>query len=166
MFSGGVVGKFGEEKVNPLSVPASNGCKSKVTSCFHFPPSHRFRPSTPTNQSGLGISFTIRDSSGFLWVRSTSVELWPMPDGIPAVRYMEPTDRLFLASFASFTRSTVSPCSAKLFMPSLAGAPSCHSRYCSLWVTTMSLDHCAGGRNKGYCLGKVCGLQCPVNTTM
>lgn len=62
IFSGGVVGKFGEEKVNPLSVPASNGCKSKVTSCFHCPPSHRFRLSTPTNQSGLGITFTIRDS--------------------------------------------------------------------------------------------------------
>ncbi len=62
IFSGGVVGKFGEEKVKPLSVPASNGCKSKVTSCFHCPPSHRFRLSTPTNQSGLGITFTIRDS--------------------------------------------------------------------------------------------------------
>lgn len=62
IFSGGVVGKFGEEKVKPLSVPASNGCKSKVTSCFHCPPSHRFRLSIPTNQSGLGITFTIRDS--------------------------------------------------------------------------------------------------------
>ncbi len=73
-------------------------------------------------------------TSGVLGVRSSSVELWPMPEGIPAVRYMDPTSRLFLASFASFTRSTVRPCSAKLFMPSLACAPSCHSRYCSLWV--------------------------------
>lgn len=62
MFSGGIVGKLGEEKVKPLSVPASNGCRSKVTSSFHCPASHRFRLSTPTNQSGLGITFTIKES--------------------------------------------------------------------------------------------------------
>lgn len=29
-----------------------------------------------------------------------------------------------------------------------------------------SLDHCAGGRNKGYCFGNSCGLHWPLNTRM
>lgn len=76
-------------------------------------------------------------TSGFLGCRTSSVELWPTPDGIPAVRYMDPTILLFLASFAPFTSSTVTPSSAKLFTPGLAVAPSCHNRYRSLWVTAI-----------------------------
>lgn len=53
---------MGEEKVKPLSVPESKGWRSRVISCFHWPPSQRLRLSTPTNQSGLGITFTIRES--------------------------------------------------------------------------------------------------------
>ncbi|TNN58458.1 hypothetical protein EYF80_031349 [Liparis tanakae] len=58
-----------------------------VTSCFHWLPSQRFMLSTPTNQSGLGIIFTIRDNyrepRGCM---TNSVELCPMPLGMPAVR--------------------------------------------------------------------------------
>lgn len=62
IFSWGLVRKLGEEKVNPLSVPASYGWRSRVTSCFHWLPSQRLMLSTPTNQSGLGIIFTISDN--------------------------------------------------------------------------------------------------------
>lgn len=62
--STGLVGKFGEVKVKPLSVPASKGWRSKVTSSFHWSPWHKLTLSTPTNQSGLGITFTTRDNCG------------------------------------------------------------------------------------------------------
>lgn len=58
-----------------------------------------------------------------------------MPLGMPAVRYMAPTVRLFLASLAAFISSTVTPTSAKLCTPALAGAPSSQSRKCRLWLT-------------------------------
>lgn len=58
-----------------------------------------------------------------------------MPLGIPAVRYMAPTARLFLASLAAFISSTVTPSSAKFCTPALAGAPSSHSRKWRLWLT-------------------------------
>jgi len=57
-----MVSKLGEEKVNPLSVPASYGKSSSVTLSFQWSPSHRSTLSTPTNQSGLGTSRTINDS--------------------------------------------------------------------------------------------------------
>lgn len=68
------------------------------------------------------------------WI-SISVELCPMPLGMPAVRYMAPTTRFFLASLAVFISSTVTPSSAKLWTPALAGAPSSHSRKWRLWLT-------------------------------
>lgn len=66
---------------------------------------------------------------------SNSVELCPMPLGMPAVRYMAPTPRLFLASLAAFISSTVSPNSAKVWTPALAGVPSSHSWKWRLWLT-------------------------------
>lgn len=66
---------------------------------------------------------------------NNSVELCPMPLGIPAVRCMMPTARLFLASLATFISSTVTPSSAKFCTPTLAGAPSSHSRKWWLWLT-------------------------------
>lgn len=66
---------------------------------------------------------------------SNSVELCPMPLGIPAIRYMAPTVRIFLASLAAFISSTVTPSSAKFCTPALAGAPSSHSRKWRLWLT-------------------------------
>lgn len=66
---------------------------------------------------------------------SNSVELCPMPLGMPAVRYMAPTPRLFLASLAAFISSTVSPTSAKVWTPALAGVPSSHSWKWRLWLT-------------------------------
>lgn len=74
-------------------------------------------------------------TSEFRGCMSNSVELCPMPFGIPAVRYMAPTVRLFLASFAAFISSTVTPSSAKFCTPGLAGAPSAHSRKWRLWLT-------------------------------
>lgn len=62
ILSCGMVSKFGEEKVNPLSVPASYGKSSSDTFSFHWSPSHRSTLSTPTNQSGLGTRRTINDS--------------------------------------------------------------------------------------------------------
>lgn len=58
-----------------------------------------------------------------------------MPLGMPAVRCMAPTARLFLASLAAFISSTVTPTSAKFCTPALAGAPSSHSRKWRLWLT-------------------------------
>lgn len=58
-----------------------------------------------------------------------------MPLGMPAVRYMAPTVRLFLASLAAFISSTVTPSSEKFCTPALAGAPSSHSRKWRLWLT-------------------------------
>ncbi|TNN75860.1 hypothetical protein EYF80_013830 [Liparis tanakae] len=55
---------LGEEKVKPLSVPASYGKSSSRTSSFQRSPSHRSKLSTPTNQSGLGTRCTINDSCG------------------------------------------------------------------------------------------------------
>lgn len=66
---------------------------------------------------------------------SNSVELCPMPFGMPAVRYMAPTARPFLASLASFISSTVNPSSANICTPALAVAPSSHSRKWRLWLT-------------------------------
>lgn len=66
---------------------------------------------------------------------SNSVELCPMPLGMPAVRYMAPTPRLFLASLAAFISSTVSPSSAKVWTPALDGVPSSHSWKWRLWLT-------------------------------
>ena len=68
---------------------------------------------------------------------SNSVELCPMPSGMPAVRYMAPTARLFLASLAAFISSTVSPSSAKICSPALARAPSSHNRKWRVWLTAM-----------------------------
>lgn len=68
------------------------------------------------------------------WI-SISVELCPMPLGMPAVRYMAPTTRFFLASLAAFMSSTVTPSSAKFWTPALAAAPSSHSRKWRLWLT-------------------------------
>lgn len=76
-----------------------------------------------------------RPTSELRGCRSSSVELCPMPLGMPAVRYMAPTERLFLASLASFISSTVTPSSAKLCTPALAVAPSSHSRKWLLWLT-------------------------------
>lgn len=66
-FSCGMVSKLGEEKVNPLSVPASYGKRTSETFSFHWSPSQRLMLSTPTNQSGLGTILTINDS--WSWVR-------------------------------------------------------------------------------------------------
>lgn len=76
---------------------------------------------------------------GFRGCISNSVELCPMPLGIPAVRYMAPTVRLFLASLASFISSTVNPSSAKICTPALAEAPSSHSRKWRLWLTAKTV---------------------------
>lgn len=65
------------------------------------------------------------------------MELWPIPVGIPAVRYMFPTARRFRPSLASFIRPTVTPRSEKVCTPALASAPSCHSRNCALWETAV-----------------------------
>lgn len=89
------------------------------------------------NHTHTHITVLRNCTSGFLECRTSSVELWPTPDGIPAVRYMEPTTLLFRPSFAPFTSSTVTPSSAKLCTPGLAISPSCHSRYRSLWVTAV-----------------------------
>lgn len=74
-------------------------------------------------------------TSGFRGWMTISVELCPIPWGIPAVRYMAPTERFFLASLAAFIRSTVTPSSAKLCTPGLAKTPSSHSLKRWLWVT-------------------------------
>jgi len=66
---------------------------------------------------------------------SISVELWPMPLGMPAVRCMAPTVRFFLASLAALISSTVTPSSAKLCTPGLDAAPSSHSLKWRLWLT-------------------------------
>lgn len=86
--------------------------------------------------SGLllfGVLFA--PTSEFRGCMSNSVELCPMPFGMPAVRYMAPTPRLFLASLAAFISSTVSPSSAKVWSPALAGVPSSHSWKWRLWLT-------------------------------
>lgn len=62
ILSCGMVWKFGEEKVKPLSVPASYGKSSSVTLSFQRSTSHRSTLSTPTNQSGLGTRRTMKDS--------------------------------------------------------------------------------------------------------
>lgn len=73
-----------------------------------------------------------------LWgCMSSSVELCPMPLGMPAVRYIAPTDRFFLASLAAFISSTVTPSSAKFCTPWVAGTPSSHSRKWRLWLTAV-----------------------------
>lgn len=59
-----MVSKFGEEKVKPLSVPASYGYRSREMLSFHWSPSHRLKLSTPTNQSGLGTMRMMKDSCG------------------------------------------------------------------------------------------------------
>lgn len=74
-------------------------------------------------------------TSEFRGCMSSSVELCPMPFGMPAVRYIAPTPRLFLASLAAFISSTVSPSSAKVWTPVLAGVPSSHSWKWRLWLT-------------------------------
>lgn len=84
---------------------------------------------------------------------SNSVELCPMPLGMPAVRYMAPTVRLFLASLAAFISSTVTPISAKLCTPALAGAPSSQSRKCRLWLT-------AKKREKKHKKAEKTGVRC------
>lgn len=85
--STGLVGKFGEEKVKPLSVPASKGWRSKVTSSFHWSPWHRLMLSSPTNQSGLGITFTIRDNCGSERERECSRELVWSPSVLHRARW-------------------------------------------------------------------------------
>ena len=62
IFWGDCWGSWERRKWIRCPVPASYGWRSMVTSCFHWLPSQRFMLSTPTNQSGLGIIFTIRDS--------------------------------------------------------------------------------------------------------
>ena len=76
-------------------------------------------------------------TSEFWGCMSSSVELCPMPLGMPAVRYIAPTDRFFLASLAAFISSTVTPSSAKSCTPLVAGTPSSHSRKWRLWLTAV-----------------------------
>lgn len=83
----------------------------------------------------LLIRVLFAPTSEFRGWMSNSVELCPMPFGMPAVRYMAPTPRLFLASLAAFISSTVSPSSAKVWTPTLAGIPSSHSWKWRLWLT-------------------------------
>lgn len=91
-----------------------------------------------------GVS--LAPTSEFRGCMSNSVELCPMPLGMPAVRYMAPTPRLFLASLAAFISSTVSPSSAKVWTPALAGVPSSHSWKWRLWLTA---KRGKGGRERG-----------------
>lgn len=62
ILSCGMVSKFGDEKVKPLSVPASYGKRSSDTLSFQCSPLHKSTLSTPTNQSGLGTIRTTNDS--------------------------------------------------------------------------------------------------------
>lgn len=95
---------------------------------------------------------------------SNSVELCPMPLGMPAVRYMEPTERLFLASLAAFITSTVTPSSAKFCTPALARAPSSHNRKWRLWLTAKWRKGTRGWDGSRM-LNRWNAFQCQWNTT-
>lgn len=79
-------------------------------------------------------------TSGLRGTMSISVELCPIPLGMPAVRYITPTVRFFRASLAAFISSTVTPTSAKLCTPGLAEEPSSQSLKWWLWLAAVERE--------------------------
>lgn len=92
----------------------------------------------------LGLILWFVPTSELRGCMSNSVELCPMPLGMPAVLYMVPTVRFFLASLATFISSTVTPSSAKLCTPALAAVPSSHSWKWRLWLTAEGREETQG----------------------
>ena len=158
----GLLTRFGEAKVAPLSVPVSHGKSATVLLCTHCPFSMSGRPRTPANQSGLGAIIVTSVTSGCvrsIWKRSVDVPA-PLEMLLPeSVRFAVPAA---IAAFTSASSVVLPPSSAMSCMPVLEFTPGCQNSTPLLCNPPTSPDQCAPA---GKSVGWVVALQVALKTT-